>query len=259
MEHTYLMDLVRARGKQRSRILYVFRTVPGLKLGREAFDPDTRRIIEHANPGVEFDWDALIKSIPPPEPEVDVRRFQRRPKRVVRPSEAPREPEAAEEPAPGPFRGRPRPAAAPAALAGPVLEAEGERPGADAGTQAEAEEVERGPRFPTEIEGATVRSRLAWLRVSHAETVARIEQEIRDEPRRSELLAAAARLNPAGWESPVAIEAGLADAAQALIELARAFNPPPRPRRPRRIGVDSDPGGEGTQGSGTDSGGEPAS
>ncbi len=81
-----------------------------------------------------------------------------------------------------------------------------------------------GPRFPRAIEGETTRARLAWLRVWHLETVARIEQEFTDEPRRSELLRIVARLDPSAWSDPAAIDAGFADATTALDELAEAFD-----------------------------------
>ncbi len=234
VEHTYLMDLARSRGKQRPRVLYVFRTVPGTKLGRDPFDPDTRHRIEQANPGLVFDWDALVRSIPPPEPDAETRRFVRRSRRPPKPGDTVRraavETEKAE-PAPPARREAPRDASRDARRVPDEALPSSDEPTEARDDQARDEEARRGPRFPTEIEGATTGSKLAWLRVCHAETVARIEQEILDEPRRSEMLAAAARLNPAGWRDPDATDAGFADATRALGELARAFT-----RAPRRQG-----------------------
>ena len=81
-------DRRKGRGQ---RILYLFRTPPGVKIGRAALDEDAIRLIEAHNPDVEFDWPRILDgerrpqqkaAPPPPEP-----RPQPRPKkeRVVAP------------------------------------------------------------------------------------------------------------------------------------------------------------------------------
>ena len=58
------------RGKVRAGILYWFRTPPNIKLGREPFADHVRRGLEAQNPGVRFDWDAIVATpIPPPDAE----------------------------------------------------------------------------------------------------------------------------------------------------------------------------------------------
>jgi hypothetical protein len=66
----YLIDTP-ARGDRgaRARVLYWFRTPPGIKVGRDPFDEETRRTIERQNPDLLFDWQTIIATPPPPEPE----------------------------------------------------------------------------------------------------------------------------------------------------------------------------------------------
>src|SRR4051812_7119447 len=63
------MHAVTRRGKPaRTRIIYWYRTPPGLRIGRSPFDEEVRRTIEARNPGVIFNWDALAATpIPPPD------------------------------------------------------------------------------------------------------------------------------------------------------------------------------------------------
>ena len=67
-ETIYLVHTSQRRGRPpATRVLYAFRTPPGLKVGRDPFDPELRRTLESQNPGVEFDWDRL-SNIPAPPP-----------------------------------------------------------------------------------------------------------------------------------------------------------------------------------------------
>lgn len=65
------------------RTLYVFRTPPGVKLGREPFDQSVRGLIEEQNPGVFFDWKALSHIVPPP-PDAEYWREKRRVEKAAR-------------------------------------------------------------------------------------------------------------------------------------------------------------------------------
>jgi hypothetical protein len=68
-EHTYLIHAAPRRGAP-TRILYWYRTPPGIRVGREAFDVEARRILEAQYPSVPFDWPKLLETqIPPPEAE----------------------------------------------------------------------------------------------------------------------------------------------------------------------------------------------
>jgi hypothetical protein len=79
-EHFYLVQpTTNRRGKTRARILYWFRTPPGVRVGRLPFAADVQRAIEAQNPGVTFDWKRLLATpIPPPSQDVERWRERRR-------------------------------------------------------------------------------------------------------------------------------------------------------------------------------------
>lgn len=83
-EHTYLVQATNRRGKPiRPRILYWYRTPPGVKLGRVPFDEEVRRTLEAQNPGITFDWDALA-STPFPSQEPEFWRERRKAERAAK-------------------------------------------------------------------------------------------------------------------------------------------------------------------------------
>jgi hypothetical protein len=83
-EHFYLVEATtNRRGKTRPRILYWFRTPPGVKVGRQPFDADVRRMLETQNPGVSFDWQK-IEATPIPSADVERWRERRRAERAER-------------------------------------------------------------------------------------------------------------------------------------------------------------------------------
>src|SRR5512132_3396535 len=48
------------RPGDRPRLLYWYRTAPGIMLGRPPLDEDAIRTIEEQHPDIEFDWPAII-------------------------------------------------------------------------------------------------------------------------------------------------------------------------------------------------------
>lgn len=82
-EHFYLVEPA-SRGKLRSRLLYWFRTPPNIKVGRIPFDSDMRRALEGQNPGVAFDWTAIVQTPIPPPSETEHWRERRRVERAMR-------------------------------------------------------------------------------------------------------------------------------------------------------------------------------
>ena len=80
-EHVYLVD---AKDRGRSRVLYWFRTPPGVKVGRSPFDPDTQRALEAQNPDLRFDWPQIVAAKMPPPAPVEAWREKRRAERAVR-------------------------------------------------------------------------------------------------------------------------------------------------------------------------------
>ena len=79
----------------RPRVLYWYRTAPGVRVGRGALDEDAIRAIEDQHPDVEFDWPQLMEEAASIPPEVE-----RRPERPRR--KAPRPPDSEPEAPPQP-------------------------------------------------------------------------------------------------------------------------------------------------------------
>jgi hypothetical protein len=77
-EQISLMHVSARRGRpSKPRVLYVFRTPPGVKIGREPFDETIQRELEAQNPGIVFDWKKL-SDIPVPAPDVEYWRERRK-------------------------------------------------------------------------------------------------------------------------------------------------------------------------------------
>lgn len=81
-EHTYLIHTSSKKGAP-ARILYWYRTPPGVKVGRAAFDPDVRKALETQYPGISFDWAKLMDVTPPP-PDAEHWRERRRQEKAAR-------------------------------------------------------------------------------------------------------------------------------------------------------------------------------
>jgi hypothetical protein len=90
-EHIYLIDATARRGKaSRPRVLYWFRTPPGVMVGREPFDESVRHTLEAQYPDVTFDWEVLRKTAvaaPEVEPWRERRRVERAAKQARQASE----------------------------------------------------------------------------------------------------------------------------------------------------------------------------
>jgi hypothetical protein len=193
-ETTYLMHWYREGHRQRSRILYVFRTPGGVRVGREPLEADVLQDIESLHPEIAFDWKSvvanrqLIESAPEPR------------RRRARPEE-------------GAAEGSEGRAAAPAGgLAAPAAAAR--------------------VSIPSVIEGATPDEQIAFLSRWYPLVRERIPLRTSDPVRQEALTALAERLNPAAWTDADQISAGLERAAEALERLSRVFAR--RRRRSRR-------------------------
>ena len=81
-EHLYLIDPGRDRG--RSRILYWFRTPPGVRIGRNPFDAETQKALERQNPDVQFDWPQIVAAKIAPPVQVESWREKRRVERAIK-------------------------------------------------------------------------------------------------------------------------------------------------------------------------------
>ena len=188
-ETTYLMHLYREGPRQRSKILYVFRTPGGVRVGRDPLEPDVLRQIEAQYPDIAFNWAMVRESQQLIETSAEPRR--RRPRR--------------EDETPATVASPPPAAAlvaAPVAAASPAP-----------------------PRItiPAVIEGATPDERIAFLSHWHPIIRERIPHRTSDPARQEALNALADRLNPANWTDADEITAGLQQAAEALERLSHVF------------------------------------
>jgi hypothetical protein len=82
-ENFYLVEPA-TRGKARPRVLYWFRTPPNVKVGRTPFDIEMQHAVEAQNPGVVFDWDAIVRTPIPPPSDTERWRERRRVERAMR-------------------------------------------------------------------------------------------------------------------------------------------------------------------------------
>jgi hypothetical protein len=187
------------RGRARSRILYWFRTPPGVKVGRAALDEEAIRMIEAHNPDIDFDWTRILKGGSEPAPE---RRHEHKPQKAMEPfpvASLPAEEEVEED----------LPEKVPAEL----------------DIQLEAPATAAGARLGAEG--------LARLRGRYAEVLARISERVPDPERQAELKAIAERLNPDAWVTEEDVAAGL-EAYEATFESLRGVVGQRRRRRRRK-------------------------
>jgi hypothetical protein len=197
-ETTYLMHWFRDGNRQRSRVLYVFRTPGGVRVGRDPLDPEILREIEAAHPEIAFEWKSIREHQQVIEPAPEQRR--RRPKSdggetAAAPQSAPVRTQAAAAQAADPGANRPQP-------------------------------------VPSVIAGATADEQIAFLGEWYATLRERIETRVSDPDRRHALFSLAERLNPWAWTDADQITTGLQQAGEALERLSRVFAR--RRRRSRR-------------------------
>jgi hypothetical protein len=185
-ETTYLMDWYREGTRQRSRILYVFRTPGGVRVGRAPLEPEVLRHIQTHHPEIVFDWKAVLET-----------------RQIIDAAPEPRRPQT---------RRRPEEAAAPVSPA----QAESPQPAPHAGAPAR-------PPLPAVIAGSTPDERVAFLAHWYPIARDRVVQRMSDPVRRDALSALAERLNPAAWTDADEVTAGLQQASEALERLSRVL------------------------------------
>jgi hypothetical protein len=201
-ETTYLMHWFQDSGRQRSRILYAFRSPSGTRVGRDALDPGLMRQLEFQNPGIAFDWKAVLAERQVVEPATELRR--RRPKRSDEKEAAPKEAATAAAPV--------------AAKAEPAAPVQPPR-----------------PMIPAAIEGLTAEDRVAFLNHWYPVARERVDRRASDPDRHAALLSLCDRMNPSDW-APEELEARLQQAGEALERLSHVFAR--RRRRTRRRPAD---------------------
>ena len=205
-ETTYVVHWFRDGNRQRSKILYVFRTPPGVRVGRDVLDAVVVREIEAQHPEIDFDWRALLDNRQIIDSTSEPRRARPK-KKTTGATPSP----AAEEVAPSSPPAPPSPR----------------------------------PPVPSAIQGDTREQQLAFLATWYPELRDRIPHRTQDPVRREALLALVERLNAAAWETEEQFVAGLQAAAEALQRLSRVFSKRRRrPRRAKPTDSETPPPNE---------------
>ena len=211
-ENTFLLHADRP-GDQ-PKLLYWYRTAPGILLGRAPLDEDAIRTIEDQHPEIEFDWPAILalSEAMTPEDEAPAR---------PRPPEGRRQRSRARSPRP-----RQQPAMAPVAVDAQNETAE---LGADEIMVDEPllddadpdDDVPVAPRHThgllEELVGREIATR---LRARHSELSARIHERHTEAGDRDRWMTRAESLNPDMWLTPEAVLDGVRG-ADGLFESLR--------------------------------------
>jgi hypothetical protein len=217
-ENTFLLHA--AHPGEPPRVLYWYRSAPGVRVGRPALDEDAIRTIEEQHPDVDFDWPHILEVGAVMEPEIERRpiRQKRRtgreqPSGVKVEQRAPSGPgqEEAEELAPA------SPEEDLAATTEPAF-SDGEM------IRFENEVVEEGtppaPRAHDLLEELVGREIATRLRARYAEVIARIHRVPLEHAQREAWEARAERLNPDNWVTPDEVLKGVQH-ADALFDSLR--------------------------------------
>lgn len=217
----------RRRGRGGQRLLYWFRTPPGVRVGRVALDDEAIRLLEQHNPDIQFDWGRLQKESgpEPPRRERDGREGRDRDRRERRDARQPPRPRpmetsaAAAPPMPTPeaaeeIQELAEAAAERAAQHAEVFAAESaelsaadttELSAADSPADEDTEDRESGPAG--DRLGAEGVHR---LRARYLDLKTRLAQkEDLEESARAELAADLERLNPDAWYTPDEVSGAL--------------------------------------------------
>ena len=217
-ENTFLLHADHPGAKP--RLLYWYRTAPGIVLGRPALDEDAIRTIEDNHPDIEFDWPAILalsevmtveEEEAPPRPQFASARKGKRPREPRRDDRAEVSRGAIAEPS--------------------VEEAEDE----SASAPSEPEELRRDDGdvpSPVAVEESGVTRGLVdelagrevarALRARYAELKSKIEKIDEASQRDSDrdaLLARVEAINPDAWLTPDAVLQGVSNAGAAYEKL----------------------------------------
>jgi hypothetical protein len=225
IENTFLMHA--DRPGDRPRLLYWYRTAPGITLGRLPLDEDAIRTIEEQHPDIDFDWPAILalSEVMTPEDEVAPRpqpreqreqRRERRPKRESDSSgDSPRPQGGDADSASAREHSEERVPDDVEVLPSDVVEPQAE--GASEPTPPpEAASSSHYSGLVDQLAGREIASR---LRGRYAEIAMRIRGA--DEATRASLMKLAEALDPDTWDTPEAVLQGVSN-ADGLFEKLRA-------------------------------------
>ena len=216
-EHTYVLHTFRGAGESRPRLLYWFRTPPGVRVGRHPLDEDAIRALEESNPGLSFDWGRMLKVQPPPRPDAARRGQAPRTARGGRAAGSGRSGRSAS--APG--ADAPAPAAAPETAETELLA-----------------EIE-SPVWQHPVVTLMGDEMLERLRARYAEIQVRMAEKRIDAALRATLQTRAEALNPDGWTTVEDAVRGI-ERFEAEAEAIRSSLGRRRPRSRRPAGAVGD-------------------
>lgn len=207
-ENTFLMHA--DRPGDRPRLLYWYRTAPGIVLGRPPLDEDAIRTIEEQHPDIEFDWPAILalSEVMTPEEEAPARPPSASGRKKRR-SDSNREPS-------GEPRRDDRGVETPDAVEPLQDDAAAEIPDKDDFEEASAPAPHHVSGLLEELVGREIATR---LRVRYSEIQARIHEQQVDAGQRDAWLRRADALNPDLWLTPDAILEGVRSADQLFDQL----------------------------------------
>lgn len=203
VEHTYLLHTPTPGGQ--TKVLYWYRTAPGLRIGRPALDDAAMRTLEEQYPDIDFDWQYILDmgAMTPVEVEAPLPPRKRKP----RPAEAEAAPNEAVE--------------APRRLA-PVAAPAGDGAAPDVSSAPPAHEPAAADDFAPDLLAELLgRGIAASLRGRHAEVAALIEQAPVDPGAKAPWRDRLAALDPDSWESPEAVLSGIAGVEAGVEALRR--------------------------------------
>lgn len=204
-ENTFLLHS--PRPGEPARVLYWYRSAPGVRVGRAALDEDAIRGIEEQHPEIEFDWPQLIEEASTATPEIERRPERRR--RPVRSRDDEEDRGAADTPPAEPIAPE-----APAEVMG-ADEAIQEEPAARP-PAARVESV-RNPLLE-QLVGREIAER---LRARYAEIASRLEEQGQEDASRAALRSRAEALDPDRWMTMEAVLHGVEHADRLWEELRR--------------------------------------
>jgi hypothetical protein len=216
-ENTFLLHV--AAPGEAPRVLYWYRTAPGLRIGRPALDDAAMRTLEAQYPDIDFDWGEILDmgAMTPVEVEAPVPPRRRKPQLPPRAVD-----ELGEDTARDPSRGAPA-AARPGPSASPADDAE---PSPAPPQQTDTDpDSDFGPDLLAELVGRGI---AASLRARHRELVAGVAAHTwLDEAARTAAVDRVAAIDPDGWTTPDAVLNGMAriDAEVEAVERALAASP----------------------------------
>jgi hypothetical protein len=183
---------------ERLRVLYWYRSAPGIRVGRPALDEDAIRTIEEQHPEIEFDWPHILEVGAAMPIEVE-RRPERGPR--ARGDSEPRRRGARVNDVPAPVD---------------MVESSS----ANGEPLEPPEAPTHAPDLLAELVGRDIATR---LRARYAEITARIHQMKADDATRAAWQTRAETLNPDSWITPDEILAGVSRADELFDDLRRAL------------------------------------